>query len=258
MSNLTTTEILTLEKIIDKKSKDKGYVWDFSNSKFKDFVESYVSIDIYDDKYIAPDGASKMKRLKTFLKIEDDNNVTMLLNALKEYGTKRKLLCKANIQEIDKMIKKLQKHNKQLRVDTKLYSDEKKVEILIKDINDKLLKNEYELAIDRLHTFFKGFVEKICGEMKISIKDKSLDALYNEMLKFIHDNNIFDEGTTKDILSATKKIMKSFDYARNNRSFAHMNDIMKQNDAQFLCAFIIDLYKFLSKINWKLCVRGRK
>ena len=69
------------------------------------------------------------------------------------------------------------------------------------------------------------------------------------MLKYIHDNEIIEEGVTKDILSSSKKIMKSFDYARNNRSFAHTNDIMKQNEAEFLCLYIIDLYKFLSKIN---------
>ena len=43
--------------------------------------------------------------------------------------------------------------------------------------------------------------------------------------------------------------MKSFDYYRNNKSFAHTNDIMKQNDAEFLCMYIIDLYKFLYEIN---------
>ena len=45
--------------------------------------------------------------------------------------------------------------------------------------------------------------------------------------------------------------MKSFDYARNNKSFAHTNDIMKENEAEFLCVYIIDLYKFINKINWK-------
>jgi len=45
--------------------------------------------------------------------------------------------------------------------------------------------------------------------------------------------------------------MKSFDYARNNKSFAHTNDIMEENEAQFLCVYIIDLYKFINDINLK-------
>lgn len=78
--------------------------------------------------------------------------------------------------------------------------------------------------------------------------NKSLDALYGELLKYIHDNEILEEGVTKDILSSSKKIMKSFDYVRNNKSFAHTNDIMKQFEAEYLCVYIIDLYKFLYKI----------
>ena len=58
---------------------------------------------------------------------------------------------------------------------------------------------------------YKGIEIKVknncfCKEqIKIDIKDKSLDALYGELLKYIHDNEIFEEGITKDILSASKK-----------------------------------------------------
>lgn len=68
----------------------------------------------------------------------------------------------------------------------------------------------------------------LCEQTKIDIKDKSLDALYGELLKYIHENEIFEEGITKDILSSSKKIMKSFDYSRNNKSFAHTNNKTRQ------------------------------
>ena len=80
------------------------------------------------------------------------------------------------------------------------------------------------------------------------LKSKKINY-YDIPSELENDNEIIEEGVTKDILSSSKKIMKSFDYARNNRSFAHTNDIMKQNEAEFLCLYIIDLYKFLSKIN---------
>ena len=88
----------------------------------------------------------------------------------------------------------------------------------------------------------------MCEKVGIVIKDKSLDALYGELLKYIHDNEMFEEGITKDILSSSKKIMKSFDYSKNNKSFARTNNTMQQNEAEFLCMYIIDLYKFLYKI----------
>ena len=107
MSDLNITEILWIQKTIERKTKDKGYVWDFTNANFKDFVKDYTGIDIYDDKYISDDGQSKMKRLKTFLQKENNTNVENLLEGLKEYGKKKKFLCKSNIEEINKYIKKL-------------------------------------------------------------------------------------------------------------------------------------------------------
>ena len=248
MSNLNATDILVIQKIIEKKTKDKGLVWDFTNATFKEFVESYTGLDIYDDKYEAEDGGSKIKRLKMFLKIEEDSYVIMLLQGIEEYGKKRKYLCKSNIDEIEKYIKRLKKLEKSITFDKEIFKSQKRIDLLINDINEKIAKKQFELAIDRLHTFFKGYIEMLCEQIKIDIKDISLDALYGELLKYLHENEIFEEGITKDILSSSKKIMKSFDYSRNNKSFAHTNDIMKQNEAEFLCMYIIDLYKFLYKI----------
>ena len=248
MSNLNATDILVIQKIIEKKTKDKGLVWDFTNATFKEFVESYTGLDIYDDKYEAEDGGSKIKRLKMFLKIEEDSYVIMLLQGIEEYGKKRKYLFKSNIDEIEKYIKRLKKLEKSTTFDKEIFKNQKRIDLLINDINEKVSKKQFELAIDRLHTFFKGYIEMLCEQIKIDIKDKSLDALYGELLKYLHENEIFEEGITKDILSSSKKIMKSFDYSRNNKSFAHTNDIMKQNEAEFLCMYIIDLYKFLYKI----------
>lgn len=248
MSNLNATDILVIQRIIEKKTKDKGLVWDFTNATFKEFVESYTGLDIYDDKYEAEDGGSKIKRLKMFLKIEEDSYVIMLLQGIKEYGKKRKYLCKSNIDEIEKYIKRLKKLEKSITFDKEIFKNQKRIDLLINDINEKVAKKQFELAIDRLHTFFKGYIEMLCEQRKIDIKDKSLDALYGELLKYLHENEIFEEGITKDILSSSKKIMKSFDYSRNNKSFAHTNDIMKQKEAEFLCMYIIDLYKFLYKI----------
>lgn len=248
MSNLNATDILVIQKIIEKKTKDRGLVWDFTNATFKEFVESYTGLDIYDDKYQAEDGGSKIKRLKMFLRVEEDSYVIMLLEGIKEYGKKRRYLCKSNIDEIEKYIKRLKKLEKSITFDKDIFNSQKRVDLLINDINEKVAKKQFELAIDRLHTFFKGYIEVLCHQIKIDIKDKSLDALYGELLKYIHENEIFKEGITKDILSSSKKIMKSFDYSRNNKSFAHTNNIMKQNEAEFLCMYIIDLYKFLHKI----------
>lgn len=251
MSSLKQTDISIIQRFIEKKTKDKGYVWDFTNATFKDFVDSYTGKNIDEDKYKDDSGSSKMKRLKKFLAIEDDASVCLLIEGIKDYGLKRKLLYKSNGIELDKYIKKLKSFEKIIEINRDIFKSTKKVEILIKDINENISKKNFELAIDRLHTFFKGFIEILCISLNIEIENKSLDALYGEIVRKVHEKGIFKEKITEEILSSSKKIMKSFDFVRNNRSFAHTNDIISQEEAEFLCIYILDLYKFLSKINIK-------
>lgn len=129
-------------------------------------MESYTWLDIYNDKYEAEDGGSKIKRLKIFLRIEEDLYVIMLLEGIKEYGKKRKYLCKSNIDEIEKYIKRLKRLEKSITFDKEIFKSKKRVDLLINDINEKVAKKQFELAIDRLHSFFKGYIEVLCEQIK--------------------------------------------------------------------------------------------
>lgn len=129
-------------------------------------MESYTGLHIYNDKYEAEDGGSKIKRLKMFLRIEEDLYVIMLLEGIKEYGKKRKYLCKSNIDEIEKYIKRLKRLEKSITFDKEIFKSKKRVDLLINDINEKVAKKQFELAIDRLHSFFKGYIEVLCEQIK--------------------------------------------------------------------------------------------
>lgn len=129
-------------------------------------MESYTWLDIYNDKYEAEDGGSKIKRLKMFLRIEEDLYVIMLLEGIKEYGKKRKYLCKSNIDEIEKYIKRLKRLEKSITFDKEIFKSKKRVDLLINDINEKVAKKQFELEIDRLHSFFKGYIEVLCEQIK--------------------------------------------------------------------------------------------
>ena len=54
------------------------------------------------------------------------------------------------------------------------------------------------------------------------------------------------KGTNK-----CKKIMKDFDDARNNKTYAHANTIMQKNEAEFLCTYMVYYYNFICKIDFK-------
>lgn len=65
---------------------DSGYVLDFSDRTFGEFVLDTVGLDLHAEKYTA-EGTSKAKKLRAFWKLESDYTVGTLLLALIEHAT---------------------------------------------------------------------------------------------------------------------------------------------------------------------------
>ena len=61
-----------------------GYVLDFTDRTFREFVEEAVNVDIHSDNY-TKQGTSKANKLRTFWKIESDYQVGTLVSALIDY-----------------------------------------------------------------------------------------------------------------------------------------------------------------------------
>jgi len=81
MADLKFQERKYLEKLMGMGS---GYVLDFSNRTFREFVHDTVKIDIDEAKYYA-NGESKANRLRTFLQLESDYNAGVLIQGLLDY-----------------------------------------------------------------------------------------------------------------------------------------------------------------------------
>lgn len=81
MSSLRSIEKFKLEKLFGMES---GYVSDFSNRKFREFVITCTEKDIYDKIYGFND-ASKANRLRAFWNIEGDFIVAKLTSEMLEY-----------------------------------------------------------------------------------------------------------------------------------------------------------------------------
>jgi len=82
MSDLTTSEKRKLERLFGMGS---GYVLDFSNRTFAEFVEESVRRNIYDNHYEYGSG-SKANRLRGFWSVEGNHFVGKLIGDLIEYG----------------------------------------------------------------------------------------------------------------------------------------------------------------------------
>lgn len=94
MATMSNIDKLKLETMFGMKS---GYVLDFSNSAFQDFILTSVQKDIYLEKY-SYRGESKANRLRAFWEQEPDQVVGKLIIDLLEYWKTQKLLTN---QEID-------------------------------------------------------------------------------------------------------------------------------------------------------------
>jgi len=81
MSSLNTKDKRVLEKFLQM---DSGYVLDFNNRTFGEFVVDAVDVEIHSARYTTH-GTSKANKLRAFWDIEDDHIVGRLLTALIDY-----------------------------------------------------------------------------------------------------------------------------------------------------------------------------
>lgn len=107
MSSITNIEKIKLEKLFDMSS---GYVADFSNRTFSDFIFTETSKQIMDERYNAGSG-SKANRLRSFWEKESDTLVGKLTMGMLEYWKTKKLIedipIKANEQVLFDECKKI-------------------------------------------------------------------------------------------------------------------------------------------------------
>jgi hypothetical protein len=85
MSDLTGAEKRTFERLL---AMGGGYVLDFSNRTFSEFVLDSTGRDIYDSRYDYGSG-SKANRLRRFWKQEPNHMVAQLMGELLDYSRAR-------------------------------------------------------------------------------------------------------------------------------------------------------------------------
>ncbi len=99
MSDLTVSEKRTLEQLLGMES---GYVLDFTDRTFDEFIQENTGRDIRDARYDYRSG-SKANRLRAFWSKEDNALVGKLLSALLDYNgeeSTRALACRHIVQRL--------------------------------------------------------------------------------------------------------------------------------------------------------------
>lgn len=230
-----------------------GFVMDFTNLTFESFVYNSVGIGIFETKYESETGGSKAKRLRKFVRVEDDTTVFKLFADLLDYwkttyfedaNTDKKLLYQQCIAELNKIAPDSSKltdvvQNVEMPID-------KTIAELRTSISRDLSDSRYNAALDRLHTFAIKFFKGKCIKAGIAnVEGKPLQSIAGEFIKTIESNH---SQMTVRILKVSISVLDEFNKIRNNNSLAHDNELVDNLEAKLIIEWVLSTLSFIDSL----------
>jgi hypothetical protein len=261
MANLKSSERHKLESYLEMKT---GYVCDFSNNTFAEFVLENTGVLIYSGKY----SGSKASRLRAFWDQESDHLVAKLLGEMIEYWKIQKTTPLVGYQvfnsvlyeECRKVVTRLQSEGAVENMDalTANANDNDSV-LLVQSIKASIDHNQPEQALDRLHTFVVKYIRQLCTRHAIPFNHKTpLHSLFGLYVKYLEQHSLIESGMSKIILKSSITVLDSYNSVRNNQSLAHANPLLNRDESLLICSDIFSLIKFVKSIEDKLAERKKQ
>lgn len=253
MADLTYNERANIENFLGMKS---GYVMDFSDRTFQEFVGEAVSLDINNEKYRYSSN-SKANRLRQFIKVESNYTFGKLLSAFCGYWLSKvhtgeidyrddEILYKECVRIADRLKQEsIVEHIGAIRPNV----DDKDFKLLAKSIRESIEKNEPETGLDRLHTFIFRYLRELCDKHQITYdKADSLNAVFGKYVKFLVDNKHIESAMAEKILKYSINVIEAFNDIRNNKSFAHDNPVLNYEESVLIFNNVSNTIKFIESI----------
>lgn len=166
MSDVTRQEMIKLERLL---KMGDGYVLDFSNRTFRDFVMEVTGRDLYETRYESS-GTSKANRLRFFWKTESNFVIAKLLNALIEHEAQQEYKTDDDLLrgECRRIAEPLAETTSVCETEAlATAAAELDFETLVRQVLDAIERNQPEAGLDRLHTFVVKFVRARCDAHRI-------------------------------------------------------------------------------------------
>ena len=218
MSDLTYLERNTLEKLF---TMGGGYVLDFTDRTFQEFVADAVQRDIYEQKYRYASG-SKANCLRGFWKVETNQVVGKLIQALTNYATtlsdyEEELVPKANA-----IAQRLLDSPTVADIDAiAATTDDRTFEALANSVRESIQNNKPETGLDRLHTFVVKYVRTLCADNGLAAgRELPLHSLFGSYVKCIRTKGQLKSEMTERILKMCISTLEAFNTVRNEESLA--------------------------------------
>lgn len=250
MANLSYREKAVLEELFGMSG---GYVLDFSNASFARFIGDVIGIDIYDGTGYQ-EYASKANKLRQVWTDESDAVVGTLLEALlthcEDYHLRRDDYSDYQRNKVGEMrLVASRLMGNATKIDLPQIKEET-MQTLMEDITNALSRNKPTLVLDRLHTFATKLLRQICTDNKIVVvNDKGdylpLHSLAGLLKKHYEKLPIFESSFTITAIQNSISLFDQYNGIRNNKSYAHDNDVLGTMEAEFAVKTMANLICFI-------------
>lgn len=246
MSSLKHVEKKKLERLL---KMEGGYVLEFSNSTFAEFVDESVSRDPYDPRYEAH-GTSKANRLRAFWEIEDDHTVARLLSDLVDLAESEGA-DESAVGDGRAIAGRLRES--QHVPDTSALlpnANGPGFKLLADEVRRTIEDGKPEAGLDRLHSFVTLFLRTMCEKRGVlTPPDKPLHSLLGELIKQLKSEGKLESDMGEVILKSSIRILEKFNQVRNDQSFAHANELLTRDEAVLIFNNISGTIRFLTTLD---------
>jgi hypothetical protein len=246
MATLGFNEKAALEAAFGMSS---GYVLDFSDRTFREFILDHVGRDIHDGAY-SKYGTSKAKHLRALWEVEPDSVVAVLTDALLEHGRERELIDDKKLNAAKAVVARLHGSGEVADIDAlKPNAREPTFDRLARAVRESIDAGRPEEGLDRLHTFMVKYVRVLAQKHGIDTpRDKPLHSLIGEYIKRLQAEGILQSAMTVRIMKSAIASLEAFNNVRNEQSLAHDNEILRTHEALYIFNHIASLVRFLQVV----------
>ena len=123
------------------------------------------------------------------------------------------------------------------------------------DIDCNIVKKEYVLVLDRLHTYYGYFLKEICEKLGVVVPLESghinLAKANKNIVEYLIDKKLISEFEGESI-KRVNSLLEYYNSIRNDESYAHPNKIIDNDSAEFVVKIFSANMKLLEKCLQKI------
>lgn len=249
MATISMIEMGVLERVFAFRD---GHVLDFTNNSFREFFESEVGIDIEGDRY-TEHGHSKGKRLRQFLRLENNLIVAKALRGLWDYRqafyANAENTTRSMKSDVFGLIERLEASAQRADTDAiERFNNDLTLDELVAAIGRDIDADRPHAAMDRLHTYCMKRFGYLLRARGIDVdRNETLNGragrVFNELRRQGNVRPISDK-----IMKSTVQVFELYNGVRNNESLAHDNAIIDAVEARFIFDSVHAMLRFLKSV----------